>query len=341
MTNSITEHKLADRTVSEITLTNDFLTVSLLTQGASIYRLISKDLDQKEADLVLGHKNIEDYVQNPFFLGCTVGRYANRIANGSFSLDGKNYLVTTNEGTNCLHGGKTGLHTKNWSYELKDNSVIFSTSSLDGENGFPGYLTVSVTYTLEDESLIIDYAAESDADTVINLTNHSYFNLGGHDSGVVFEHEMQILADEYLEIDENLIPTKPLSVIKTPFDFKVFKPLAPGLRSADKAIQQCSGYDHCFILNDTAEFKKAAIVRHPWSGRMMTVSTTEPSMQLYTANHIDGFDGKDEIYYGKYPAFCLETQHFPNSPNEPDFPSTVLRAGETFTSKTVYSFTLE
>lgn len=341
MGQSIIEHKLTDRVVSEITLSNNFLTVSFLSQGASIYRLKSKDLDGNEADLVLGHKAVSDYIENPSFLGCTVGRYANRIANGSFTLDGKKYLLSTNEGDNCLHGGKTGLHTKNWDYELKEDSVKFSTISLDGENGFPGHLNVSVTYTLEDESLIINYNAESDADTVINLTNHTYFNLGGHDSGVVFEHEMQILADEYLSLDDKSIPNGSQSVSRTPFDFKVFKPLVAGLRSTDDAIKQCSGYDHCFVLNNESALKKAAIVRHPWSGRIMTVHTTEPGMQLYTANHIDGFDGKDGIYYGRYPAFCLETQHFPNSPNEPSFPSTTLRAGEQFTSKTIYTFTLE
>ena len=334
-------HQLKDRTVTEYILSNDSIELSVLSQGASIYRLLTKDLDGVKADLVLGHKSIEDYLLNPCYLGATVGRYANRIAGASFILNEEKFLLSANSDANCLHGGKIGLHHKNWQGEIDGETLTLSVESPDGEGGFPGHLKVSVSFTLDKDNVVISYKANTDADTVINLTNHSYFNLGGHESGVVFEHELQIFADEYLEVNSEHIPSSKRSVAKTPFDFKVFKPLVAGLRSTDQQITQAGGYDHCFIVNDNGDdLKKVAIVRHPWSGRIMTVFSTEPGVQLYTANHIDGFEGKDEIYYGRYPAFCLETQHFPNSPNEADFPSTVLRAGETFNSQTIYNFSL-
>jgi aldose 1-epimerase len=219
--------------------------------------------------------------------------------------------------------------------------VEFKCESEDGESGFPGHLKVSVIYTLENESLSIEYKATTDADTVINLTNHSYFNLGGHDSGAIFEHEIQIDADKYLPLDEKNLPLEPTSVAGTPFDLREFQPLVAGLRStaSDKQLALASGYDHCYILNERKACQWASTVRHPWSGRVLKVYTTEPGMQLYTANHIDSFIGKDGVYYGRYPAVCLETQHFPNSPNRPEFPSTFLKACDPFYSKTIYEFT--
>ncbi|MCM8535136.1 MAG: galactose mutarotase [Lentisphaeraceae bacterium] len=336
-----TNHQSSVGEVKEYFIETETIQLSLLSLGASIYRLSTPDMDGKKADVVLGHKSIEDYVTNKGFLGSTIGRFANRIENAAFSLNGTEYLLDKNNGENCLHGGVTGFHTKNWQSEVLENGVKFTLDSLDGENGFPGHLQTSVTYEVLDDEVKVSYTAESDAETVVNLTNHSYFNLGGHESGTIFEHEFQVFADSYLPTCKNGIPQEKTSVSKTPFDFKVFKPVVAALRSEDEQIQQVGGIDHCYILSDQAELKDACIVRHPWSGRTMTVRTTEPGMQLFTGNNIDDMTGKDNAYYGRYPAFCVETQHFPNSPNRPDFPSTVLKPGETFKSQTIYKFTVD
>ncbi|MCM8533159.1 MAG: galactose mutarotase [Lentisphaeraceae bacterium] len=334
-------HQTSVGEVQEYVIEGKTIKLSLLSLGASIYRLFTPDMDGKQADIVLGHKSIEDYVLNKGFQGSTIGRFTNRIENAAFTLNGTEYLLDKNNGENCLHGGATGFHTKNWQSEVLENGVKFTINSLDGENGFPGHLETTVTYQLFDDELHILYTAETDAETVVNLTNHSYFNLGGHESGTIFEHEFQIFADSYLPTCKNGIPRQETSVSKTPFDFKVFTPIVAALRSEDEQIQQVAGVDHCYILSSTEDMKEACVARHPWSGRTMTVMTTEPGLQLYTGNNIDDMTGKDDAFYGRYPAFCVETQHFPNSPNRPDFPSTTLRPGETFNSKTIYKFTVE
>lgn len=325
--------------LEKVTLSNDFLSVEFLTLGASIYSLKAPDSSGKVEDLVLAYPKWVDYLTNNDFFGCIAGPYANRIADASFILSGKTYKLSANEEKNCLHGGFEGIHKKFYSISsLNDSSVTFSTSSPDGEDGFPGHLNISVTYSLLRSSLEISYSAVSDKDTVLNLTNHSYFNLAGHSNGSILDHEIQIFSDKYLPVDKNLIPKDIEPVENSPFDFREPQSISYALRAPHEQISICGGVDHNFILRDGGINNCAAKVSHPYSGRVMEVFTDEPGIQFYTANHIDDKDGKDGAYYGKYPAFCLETQHYPNSPNRPDFPSTALLAGEDFKSKTTYKF---
>ena len=325
--------------IEEYILSDDNVEVSILNIGASIYKLVTPDADGNKEDIVLGYDSPETYIENPDFFGCFTGRFGNRIANASFELNGQKYLVSANEGSNCLHGGVNGLNKKIFDCEvLSDTSLKFSCNSPDGESGFPGHLTSSVIYTLEDNSLKMTYEAQSDADTIINLTNHSYFNLAGHSSGSILEHEIKIEAEEFLPVDESMIPEEPHKVGGTPFDLRITKPIATGLRTPYPQIQRCGGYDHNYILSDSNTLKFAARVEHPFTGRTLECWTTEPGVQLYTANHIDGMDGKEGAYYGKFPAFCLETQHYPDSPNRPEFPNTVLKSGDIYKSETIYKF---
>lgn len=325
--------------LEKISLSNDSIAVEILTLGASIYSIKTADSKGQVEDVVLAYPKWVDYIKNDDFFGCLAGRYANRIANANFNVDGTNYKVSANEGSNCLHGGFEGLHKKFFEIlELNDSSVTLSSFSLDGEDGFPGDLTVSVTYTLNQNALEISYFAEADRDTVINLTNHSYFNLAGHNGGSVLDHQIQINSDKYLPVDKDLIPKDIEPVENSPFDFREAQAISYALRAPHEQVSLCGGVDHNFILRNQGIESCAAVVTHPYSGRFIEVYTSEPGLQFYTGNHIDNLNGKDGAYYGKYPAFCLETQHYPNSPNRPDFPSTTLRAAEQYSSKTIYKF---
>jgi len=316
----------------------------LITYGATLTELWMPDKSGKNADVVLGFDNLASYAGDHPYFGAIVGRYANRIAKGKFTLDGKDYSLFINNAPNSLHGGKVGFSRRIWKAEpLKVThgaAVKLTYISPDGEEGYPGTLTVQVTYELtDDNALKISYHAATDKPTVLNITNHSYFNLSGAGSGDILKDVLQLNASRYTPVDDTLIPTGELkSVEGTPFDFR--KPIAIGARSG--GIPGIAGYDHNFVLNGEAgKLRKAGEVSDPASGRAMEVWTTEPGVQLYIAIGLDGSNKGIGGAYQKFGALCLETQHFPDSPNHPKFPSTVVVPGKDFHSETIYKFPAE
>lgn len=332
--------------VNLFTLTNkNGLEARIAEYGGIIVSLKVPDKSGALGDVVLGFDSLAEYeAKNPFF-GCITGRYANRIGNAAFKIDGTEYKITANSGKNHIHGGKAGFDKRIWTGTKVTKSgavgVELRYRSVAGEEGFPGNLECKVTCWLTDvNALVIDYEATTDAPTVVNLTNHSYFNLGGEGSGDILGHELTIPAEKFTPTDDELITTGELtSLIGTPLDFT--KPHVIGGRiGADfKPLIQGKGYDHNFVLNGSG-MKLAARVRDPKSGRVMEVHTTEPGVQLYTANHLNT-TGKNGHSYAQRDAFCLETQRFPDSPNKPHFPSSVLRPGETYHHSTEFRFSVE
>jgi aldose 1-epimerase len=328
------------------TLTNrNGMQVSITNYGGTVVSIVVPDRNGKMADVVLGFDTLKGYLGNEPFFGATVGRYANRIAGGTFKLDGKAYKLPLNDGKNTLHGGPQGIDKKVWTAREIPGShpaIELTYLSKDGEEGFPGNLSVKVVFTLtDDNALKIDYTATTDKDTVLNLTNHSYFNLDGQGNGDVMKQVMMINADRFTPVDSTLIPTGELrSVQGTPFDFR--KPTAIGARIGDKdeQLNLGHGYDHNFVLNRKGPgLTLAARAMDPASGRVLEVLTTQPGVQLYTGNFLDGtIHGKGGKVYGHRAAFCLETQHFPDSPNHPKFPSTELKPGQTFHQETEFKF---
>jgi len=318
--------------------------VRAVNYGGIILSIRVPDRKGQFADIALGHDTVEGYTPNPAYLGAIIGRVANRIANGTFTLDGKTYKLPQNNGTNSLHGGVKGFDKVRWDGKASDNNgVAFTYLSKDGEEGYPGNLRVKVTYTLTNgNELVINYEATTDKATPINLTHHAYFNLAGEGNGDVLNHEVWLNADRFTPIDKNLIPTGELCTVKgTPLDFT--KPTRIGARIDDNSSQLslAGGYDHNFIINgkNTGDLTLAARVYEPTSGRVLEVSTTEPAIHLYTGNFLDGtVTGKHGHVYQRRSGFCLETGHYPDSPNHPEFPSTILHPGETFRSKTVFRF---
>lgn len=328
-------------TIESFTLSNtQGASAKVITYGASLTELHVPDKNGKLGDVVLGFDNIEGYLGPHPHFGGTIGRYGNRIAKGKFTLDGKEYQLAINNAPNSLHGGPTGFDKRVWKGEplkVKDGAAVrFTYLSKDGEENFPGNLTVSVTYTLTNTNeLKLEYSAETDRDTIVNLTNHSYFNLAG--SGDILKYVLYLDADKYTPVDPTLIPTGELaSVANTPLDFR--KPAVIGDHIAE--IKEIGGYDHNFVLNGKAgTLRLAGRVNDPASGRQMEVWTTEPGVQFYSAIGLNGsIMGKGGAAYPKYGAICLETQHFPDSPNHPNFPSTVLKPGTKFHSETIYKF---
>jgi len=315
--------------------------VKLIPYGAAIVSLKVPDKNGKSADIVLGYDDLQGFVNDTSYFGCIVGRCTNRIANACFKLDGKEYKLTANDGKNHLHGGLKGFNKMLWqASELRTKNyscVVFKYLSPDGQEGYPGNLRVTVTYTLTDnDKLKIGYEATTDRETIVNLTSHSYFNLAGQDSGDVLNQVMMINADNYTPM-ENHIPTGEIrKVAGTGLDFR--KPVAIG-----RGIKKVGGYDHNFVLNKSAlgELSLAARVADPVSGRVMEVFTTEPAVQLYTCNFNGSVKGKGGRAYKGHSSFCLETQHFPDSPNKPYFPSTVLKPGEVYRQLTVYKFSVQ
>ncbi|MER5647488.1 aldose epimerase family protein [Streptosporangium sp. NPDC002524] len=301
-------------------LSNGRMRAAILSYGA-----ILQSLEVSGVDVVLGYDNLGDYLTRSRYFGAVVGRYGNRVANGRFTLDGRDHELPVNNGPNSLHGGPQGFDTRVWRItDASGTAVTLEYVSRDGEQGYPGTLTASVTYTLTGDAIRLDYDAVTDAPTVLNLTNHSYFNLAG--GGDVLKHVVRIDADHYLPVDATQIPTGELApVTGTPFDFT--SPYEIGERIADPGLG--GGYDHCYVLRGGIE------VREPAGGLTMEVTTTEPGVQFYTGNFLDGV----ATAYGKHAGLCLETQHFPDSPNRPHFPSVVLRPGERFASTTTYRFT--
>jgi aldose 1-epimerase len=327
------------------TLTNpNGLKATISTYGGTLTSLLVPDKDGKMSDVILGFDKAEGYLSpefkksNPYF-GALIGRYGNRIAKGKFTIDGKAYQVGINNNGNSLHGGNVGFNQKIWTAKpgtsADGQTLTLTYLSKDGEEGYPGNLNVTVTYTLtNDNSLHIDYAATTDKATPVNLTNHAYFNLALGQSKDVLAHQVTIPADRYTVVDAQLIPTGELKAVKgTPFDFTT--PHAIGERIA----QVPGGYDHNWALNNATGQHSAATVYEPTTGRTMEVKTDEPGVQFYTGNFLDGsLKGKDGVVYGKHAGFCLETQHFPDSPNQKDFPSTILKPGETYHTTTSYTF---
>ena len=323
------------------TLTNaKGMRAEIITYGGALVRLTAPDRAGKLADVVLGMDTLDGYRTQPNYFGALIGRYGNRIGHASFTLEGKSYRLPNNDGANTLHGGPQGFDKRVWKARETAGGLELTYVSADGEEGFPGALTAKVVYTLTDQNeLKIDYSATTDKPTVVNLTNHSYFNLAG--TGTILGHEVTILADRFTPVDAGLIPTGELRPVKgTPFDFT--KPTAIGARieDNDQQLQFGHGYDHNWVLNHSGgSLAKAAEVHDPSSGRVMEVWTTEPGLQFYTGNFLDGtVKGKGGVAYVRRAAFCMETQHFPDSPHQPSFPSTELKPGQTYHTTTVYKF---
>jgi aldose 1-epimerase len=316
--------------------------VQITNYGATIVRLYVPDKNGKIDDIVLGYDSLAGYLQGKSYFGCVVGRYANRIANASFILEGKTYKLAANNGENTLHGGIRGLDKAVWNAEQNEERLTLTYTSKDGEEGYPGNLRVTVRYALNNANeLSIRYEAVTDKTTVLNLSNHSYFNLDGQGKGDILGHMLMINADEFTPVNNTLIPTgESRKVSGTPFDFG--SPHAIGERVNDTSYDQIRygiGYDHNFILKgEDGKMKLAARVSSPVSGRTLEVLTTQPGVQFYCGNFLNGSEkGKGSIYRQRN-GFCLETQHFPDSPNQPSFPSTVLKPGEIFRAETILRF---
>lgn len=332
--------------VKLFTLTNENgLRARIMNHGGTIVSLETPDKTGKPADIVLGHDTAAEYVQQTPYFGCVVGRFANRIKNGKFTLDGKEYTLARNNGPNALHGGLRGFDKVVWAAEIiaADNAIRLTYVSADGEEGFPGEVKTVMTYTLTDvNGLKIDYTAESTKATPYNITNHSYFNLAGHNAGCHGAQIMMIHADTFLPTDETAIPTgEAAPVAGTPFDFRRPHAIGERIDADDEQLRFGNGYDHNFCLNKKTEGELSFCARaeDPVSGRVMEVFTTEPGVQFYAGNFLDGtLEGKGGCRYVRRGGFCLETQHYPDSPNQPQFPSTILRPGEIFRSQTVYRF---
>ncbi len=321
----------------------------VISYGAALVSLRAPDRNGKSADIVLGYDSLDGYEQDKAFFGATIGRYGNRIAGGQFTLDGTVFHLPKNDGPNSLHGGSRGFNKRIWSgvdRSRADAQVLELTyTSQDGEEGYPGTLKVQVTYTLPEETneLRIDYSATTDKDTVVNLTNHSYFNLSGVASQEILEHQLLLRALEFTPVDSTLIPTGELrAVCCGPFDFTKATAIGARINQGDEQLKFGKGYDHNWVLERTNKggLQVAAVVFEPTSGRVLEVLTTEPGIQFYSGNFLDGtVRGKGGQLYGQRTGFCLETQHFPDSPNHASFPSTVLRPGQVYRTTTVFRLT--
>jgi len=319
--------------------------VRISTLGGTIVSLTVPDRDGTPGDVVLGFDTLRDYEERSPFFGCITGRFANRIAKGKFSLDGKSYQLAVNNGPNHLHGGTVGFDKKVWKARTEQTRdalrLILSHTSPAGDEGYPGTLSCEVAYSWgNQDELRIDYTATTDAPTVLNLTNHSYFNLAGHASGSVLDHRLQLEADTFTPTDATAIPTGELRPVQnTPFDFRTAQTIGARIDADDQQTKWGLGYDHNFVVNGTpGRLRKCAELSDPASGRVMTVETTEPGVQFYSANFMNDLKGKAGAVYPKRGGVCLETQHFPDSPNQPAFPSTVLKPGETYRSTTSFAF---
>ncbi len=331
--------------VEEYTLVNcNDMVAKFITLGGAIRELHTSDRNGIFTDVVLGFDSVGEYEgsENPYF-GSIVGRYANRIAQGKFSIDGESYTLAKNQAPNSLHGGFRSFKNVVWNataqYSSQGPAITFKYENHDGEEGYPGNLSVTVTYTLTDRNeLRIEYAATTDKPTIINLTNHSYFNLSGAGTGSILKHELMILADNYTPVDDTLIPTGRIAPVKdTSLDFTTSNRIGARI---DKLINTPpAGYDHNYVLNSQdGSLALAACLHDPNFGRLMQVFTTEPGIQLYTGNRLDAVKGKGAMTYVKNGALCLECQHYPDSPNNSNFPSTVLRPGERYKETTIYKF---
>jgi len=323
------------------------MAAAIANYGGALVSLKVPDRAGRLADVVLGYDNLDGYIKDKAFLGVLVGRYANRIAHGKFTLNGTTYTVSKNDGENSLHGGAKGFGKRVWTAKdvsgAAGEALELSYVSKDGEEGYPGALSAKVVYTLTDgNELKIDYTATSDKDTVVNLTQHSYFNLAGQGNGDILGHQLLLQADRFTPVDQTLIPTgELLSVSGTPLDFTKATPIGARIDQDHTQLKFGQGYDHNWVLKDgtAGGLSLAAEVYEPGSGRVLQVLTTQPGIQFYSGNFLDGsIRGKEGKVYNRRYGFCLETQHFPDSPNHPSFPSTVLKAGQQYRSTTVFKF---
>ncbi len=319
------------------------MTMEVTPYGCRIVSLWVPDKNGVLGDVVLGHDTLEEYEQEKDFLGAAIGRFANRIGNSRFTLNGKTYTLSPNEDPNTLHGGPTGYYARVWRTKCSDcsdeaPSITFAYTSPDGEEGYPGTVELTIRYTLStDNALIIDYTASSDAETPVNLTNHSYFNLSGDHSSTILNHELTIDADGYTVCDSGLIPTGEIASVEgNACDFRKGKTIGQDIKAP--MLKATSGYDHNYVLNGSG-MRKIAEAYEAISGRKMLVFTDLPGVQLYTGNNMSGVShGKKGVQHPNYSAFCLETQFFPDTPNKPQFPSCILEPGKTFTTTTIYKF---
>jgi len=334
--------------VDQYTLVNGKgMEVAVITFGGIITSWTAPDKNGQYGNVVLGFDNLAGYLgENPFF-GAIIGRYGNRIAKGKFTLSGNAYQLETNDGSNHLHGGVKGFHKVVWKAETKQDatsvSLVLTYLSKDGAGGYPGNLSSTVTYKLTTEdALEVTYEATTDKETIVNLTQHSYFNLSGNFNNTILDHELMLAADRYLPVDATLIPTGELAAVAgTPFDFTTSKVIGRDIKVADDQLAKGKGYDHCWALNSPGTLRKVASVTHPATGRQLEILTDEPGMQFYCGNFLDGtlpIPGGGT--YGHRTGFCLETQHYPDSPNQANFPSTTLKPGEKYNSTTVFKFSV-
>lgn len=333
--------------VDQISLRNgNGIEMTVLTYGGVIVSLRTPDRTGTLDDIVLGFDDLKSYVDKSPYFGALIGRYGNRIAKGRFTLDGKTYALATNNGANHLHGGTKGWDKVVWAFEAFQNAtgvgVILTHTSNDGDEGYPGTVKAKVTYTLTDkDQLIVDYEATTDKATIINLTQHSYFNLAGAKADDILGHELMLNAAQYTPVDDTLIPTGEIAPVDgTPFDFRKSTAIGARINEKNEQLTRGKGYDHNFVLARTGTgLVEAARVVEPVTGRTMSIATTEPGIQFYSGNFLDGtLTGKGGRVYPQRSGFCLETQHYPDSPNHPNFPSTTLRPGETYKTQTIFTF---
>ena len=336
------------RTVDQYTLSNDSgMAIQVISYGGIITSWVAPDKWGNNKNIALGFETLEQYIEkNPYF-GALIGRYGNRIAHGKFSLDGHEFQLETNNGPNHLHGGSLGFDKVLWTIseeKVEDGVAVKLTYiSEDGEGGYPGTLNASVIYNLtNDNALEVTYAATTDKTTIVNLTQHTYFNLSGDFSETILDHELVIQADSFLPVDETLIPTGDFrSVAQTPFDFRSAKTIGQDIEMEDDQLLKGAGYDHCWVLNGSG-MRQVSSVYHPDSGRLLEVFTDEPGIQFYCGNFLDGrLDKPGGGTYLHRTGFCLEAQHYPDSPNQDHFPSTVLKPGEKYSSKTIFKFSVK
>lgn len=338
--------KMPDGTAVAIyTLKSGLIEVRVMGYGARIVSVKSADRDGQMADVVLGYDSLHEFLENDRgYLGAVVGRYGNRIAHGRFSIDGQSYQIPLNNGQNALHGGPVGFDKYVWRDQQVPGGVEFTLVSPDGDMGFPGTLTAKIRYTLAGGALRLDYSATTDKPTVVNLTNHAYFNLHGDDQGNILNQNMTLYADRYTPVNAELIPTgEEAPVDGTPLDFRSETMIGARIEDETEQLKRAGGYDHNFVLNgEEGQMKNAAKAHDPISGRTLSVATDQPGIQFYSGNFLDGsFTGRHGKKYNRRTGFCLETQHFPDSPNQPLFPSTLVRPGQEMRSTTIFTFGVE
>lgn len=330
------------------TLENAGVRARILGYGGALMSLEVPDRHGEPGDVALGFDDLDGYLHSAGYLGALIGRHANRIAGARFTLDGTEFRLTANEGPNQLHGGKVGFDKVVWEVTPRETStgpaLELAYTSRDGEEGYPGNLSVRVVYTLtDDRALRIDYAATTDRDTVVSLTHHGYWNLAGHAAGSILDHRLTLEADRFVPVGEGQLPTGELRPVQgTPFDFRTATAIGARIAADDEQLRIGGGYDHSFeIRGEPGDLRPAARVAEPTTGRVLEVWTTAPALQLYTGNQLDGARGKAGAVYERRAGLCLETQGFPDAPNQPGFPSTVLRAGARYASTSVYRFLVE